>query len=237
MRRVLPKARVERMDADTMSKKNRFRQILGEFRTGKIDILIGTQMIGKGLDFPNVTLVGVIDADIGINLPDFRAAERTFQLLAQVSGRAGRSVKSGRVIIQTRMGDHHAVRCAVTHDYLGFVEQELPGRASPPYPPTIRLANVIFSTTRETAAAELAQDATEWIRRLASARPELRLTIVGPAPCAVDRIKQRWRWHTLVKCHSASALTRALRYFAERYDVPNRDGMRLVVDRDPVSLL
>lgn len=232
-----PEARIARMDVDTTSGKWAHAEILDRFGSGEIDVLLGTQMIAKGLDFPNVTLVGVIDADIGINLPDFRAAERTFQLLAQVSGRAGRSVKSGRVIIQTRMGDHHAVRCAVTHDYLGFVEQELQGRASPSYPPTIRLANVIFSTTRETAAAELAQDATEWIRRLASARPELRLTIVGPAPCAVDRIKQRWRWHTLVKCHSASALTRALRYFAERYDVPNRDGMRLVVDRDPVSLL
>ncbi len=232
-----PEARIARMDVDTTSGKWAHAEILDRFGAGDIDMLLGTQMIAKGLDFPNVTLVGVIDADVGINLPDFRAAERTFQLLAQVAGRAGRSVKSGRVIIQTRMGDHHAVRCAVTHDYLGFVAQELPGRVSPPYPPTIRLANVIFSATAEEATAQLAQDGTDWLRRLASARPELRLTIVGPAPCAVDRIKQRWRWHTLVKCSSGSALTRALRYFAERFEVPNRDGMRLVVDRDPASLL
>ena len=232
-----PEARIARMDVDTTSGKWAHAEILDRFGGGEIDILLGTQMIAKGLDFPNVTLVGVIDADVGINLPDFRAAERTYQLLAQVAGRAGRSAKSGRVIIQSRMGDHHAVRCAVTHDYLGFVEQELPGRASPPYPPTVRLANVVFSATAEDATAQLAQQATEWLRRLATARPELRLTIIGPAPCAVDRIKQRWRWHTLVKCGSASALTRALRYFAERFDVPNRDGMRLVVDRDPVSLL
>ena len=232
-----PEARIARMDVDTTSGKWAHAEILDRVGAGEIDILLGTQMIAKGLDFPNVTLVGVIDADVGINLPDFRAAERTFQLMAQVAGRAGRSVKTGRVIIQTRMGDHHAVRCAVTHDYLGFVEHELPGRVSPPYPPTIRLANILFSATAEDATASLAMEGTDWLRRLADARPELKLTIIGPAPCAVDRIKQRWRWHTLVKCVSASALTRALRYFAERFDVPNRAGMRLVVDRDPVSLL
>ena len=232
-----PTARIARMDVDTTSGKWAHAEILDRVGSGEIDILLGTQMIAKGLDFPNVTLVGVIDADVGINLPDFRAAERTYQLLAQVSGRAGRSVKSGRVIIQTRMGDHHAVHCAVTHDYLAFVATELPGRLSPPYPPTIRLANVIFSATAEDATAALAQQGTDWLRRLTSARPELHLAITGPAPCAVDRIKQRWRWHTLIKCPSATALTRALRFFAERFDVPARDGMRLVIDRDPVSLL
>lgn len=232
-----PDARIARMDVDTTSGKWAHAEILDRVGAGEIDILLGTQMIAKGLDFPNVTLVGVVDADVGINLPDFRAAERTFQLLAQVAGRAGRSVKEGRVIIQTRMGDHHAVRCALTHDYQGFVDEELPGRASPPYPPTIRLANVLFSATAEDATATLSQAGTAWLRRLLAARPELRLTIVGPAPCAVDRIKQRWRWHTLVKAPDPRALTRALRYFAERFEVPNRDGMRVVVDRDPVSLL
>ena len=232
-----PDARIARMDVDTTSGKWAHAEILDRVGAGDIDILLGTQMIAKGLDFPNVTLVGVIDADVGINLPDFRAAERTFQLLAQVAGRAGRSVKEGRVIIQTRMGGHHAVRCAVAHDYLGFVNEELPGRASPPYPPTIRLANVIFSATSESGAEALAQLGTAWLRRLVDARAELALTIIGPAPSAVERIKQRWRWHTLVKAVSAKNLTRALRYFAERFDVPNRDGMRMVVDRDPVSLM
>ena len=232
-----PEARIARMDVDTTSGKWAHAEILDRVGAGEVDILLGTQMIAKGLDFPNVTLVGVIDADVGINLPDFRAAERTFQLLAQVSGRAGRSVKTGRVIIQTRMGDHHAVRCAVAHDYEGFVAEELPGRTSPPYPPTIRLANVIFSATAEDATATLAMEGTDWLRRLNTAHPELQLTIIGPAPAAVDRIKQRWRWHTLVKARSSAALTRALRYFAERFEVPNRDGMRMVVDRDPVSLL
>ena len=232
-----PDARIARMDVDTTSGKWAHAEILDRVGAGEVDILLGTQMIAKGLDFPNVTLVGVIDADVGINLPDFRAAERTFQLLAQVAGRAGRSTKVGRVIIQSRMGEHHALRCAITHDYHGFVAEELPGRVSPPYPPTIRLANVIFSATAEDATATLAQQGTDWLRRLVAARPELQLTIIGPAPCAVDRIKQRWRWHTLIKAPRSAALTRALRYFAERFEVPNRDGMRLVVDRDPVSLL
>jgi primosomal protein N' (replication factor Y) len=232
-----PDARIARMDVDTTSGKWAHAEILDRVGAGEVDLLLGTQMIAKGLDFPNVTLVGVIDADVGINLPDFRAAERTFQLLAQVAGRAGRSTKAGRVIIQSRMGTHHALRCALAHDYEGFVAQELPGRASPPYPPTIRLANVVFSATAEQATADLAQQGTDWLRRLAAARTQLQLTIIGPAPCPVDRIKQRWRWHTLVKGRSGSALTRALRYFAERFEVPNRDGMRLVVDRDPVSLL
>lgn len=232
-----PDARIARMDVDTTSGKWAHAEILDRVGAGDVDILLGTQMIAKGLDFPNVTLVGVIDADIGINLPDFRAAERTFQLLAQVAGRAGRSTKVGRVIIQSRMGNHHALRCAIAHDYHGFVAEELPGRQSPPYPPTIKLANVIFSATAEDATATLAQQGTDWLRRLVAARPELQLTIIGPAPCAVDRIKQRWRWHTLVKAHRSAHLTRALRYFAERFEVPAKDGMRLVVDRDPVSLL
>ncbi|MEO6444829.1 MAG: hypothetical protein ABIZ91_18850, partial [Gemmatimonadaceae bacterium] len=124
-----------------------------------------------------------------------------------------------------------------THDYLGFVAAELPGRESPPYPPTIRLANVIFSATSEQGAASLAEEGTDWLRRLVAARAELDLTIIGPAPSPVERIKQRWRWHTLVKAKSSSDLTRALRYFVERFDVPNREGKRLVVDRDPVSLM
>jgi len=232
-----PAARIARMDVDTTSGKWAHTEILDRVASGDIDVLLGTQMIAKGLDFPNVTLVGVIDADVGINLPDFRAAERTFQLMAQVAGRAGRSVKPGRVIIQTRLGDHHAVRCALQHDYLGFVSEELPGRVSPPYPPTIKLANLVFSATTEEATASLAQDGTTWLKRLATARSQLGLTIVGPAPCPVDRIKQRWRWHTLVKCANPTSLTRVLRYLAERFPVPPRDGGRLVIDRDPVSLL
>src|SRR5204862_3277655 len=134
---------------DTTSGKWAHTRILDRVAAGEVDILLGTQMIAKGLDFPNVTLVGVIDADVGINLPDFRASERCFQLLSQVAGRAGRGVKGGEVLIQTRAPSHHAVKCALTHDYLAFVTEELAGRVSPAYPPTHRIANIGFTGLTE----------------------------------------------------------------------------------------
>src|SRR5829696_4840585 len=161
-----PTARVARMDVDTTSGKWAHTEILDRVAAGEVDILLGTQMIAKGLDFPNVTLVGVIDADVGINLPDFRASERCFQLLSQVAGRAGRGPKGGKVLIQTRVPSHHAVRCALTHDYRTFVKEELEGRINPPYPPNVRLVNIVFSGTDDRATAVLATDGADWIGRL-----------------------------------------------------------------------
>jgi primosomal protein N' (replication factor Y) len=232
-----PSARVARMDVDTTSGKWAHADILDRVGRGEIDILLGTQMIAKGLDFPNVTLVGVVDADVGINLPDFRASERCFQLLSQVAGRAGRGAKGGRVLIQTRVPSHHAVRYAITHDYRAFVEEELTGRQSPPYPPTNRIANLVFSGLKENPTAQLALDGADWLRRLLRARESAGLVAVGPAPCAIERIKGRWRWHLLLKADHPGELTRVGRYFLERFDVPNRDGLRVTLDRDPVSLL
>jgi len=232
-----PYARIARMDVDTTSGKWAHAEILDRVGRGEVEILLGTQMIAKGLDFPNVTLVGVIDADIGINLPDFRASERSFQLLSQVAGRAGRGPKGGEVIIQTRVPTHHAVQCAVTHDYLAFVRQESPARRDPPYPPAIRLANVIFSGVSEQATADLALDAADWLRKLLSSQAIAEVTLVGPAPCPVDRIKKRWRWHLLLKSQRASALSKVGRYFLERFPVPSSHALRVAFDRDPVSLL
>jgi primosomal protein N' (replication factor Y) len=202
-----------------------------------VDVLLGTQMIAKGLDFPNVTLVGVIDADVGINLPDFRASERCFQLLSQVAGRAGRGPLGGRVLIQTRVPSHHAVQCAVKHDYTGFVRQELEGRTTPTYPPSVRLANIVFSGTTEAATANLATAATTWLHALLRKRPMPGINVVGPAPCPVERIKSRWRWHVLIKAEHPAELTRLGRYFLERFPVPKVDGLRVTLDRDPVALL
>jgi primosomal protein N' (replication factor Y) (superfamily II helicase) len=232
-----PYARIARMDVDTTSGKWAHAEILDRVGRGEVEILLGTQMIAKGLDFPNVTLVGVIDADVGINLPDFRASERSFQLLSQVAGRAGRGPKGGEVLIQTRVPTHHAVQCAVTHDYLAFVRQESPARRDPPYPPAIRLANVIFSGLNEAATAKLALDAAEWMRNLLSSQAITEVTVVGPAPCPVDRIKKRWRWHLLLKSQRASALSKVGRYFLERFAVPSSHSLRVAFDRDPVSLL
>jgi len=232
-----PSARVARMDVDTTSGKWAHAEILDRVGAGDVDILLGTQMIAKGLDFPNVTLVGVIDADVGINLPDFRASERCFQLLSQVAGRAGRGARGGEVLIQTRVPSHHAVKCAVTHDYMSFVAEELAGRLQPVYPPNNRLANIVFSGSVESGVADLAIAGAGWLRRLVRVRESPGLTIIGPAPCAVERIKTRWRWHVLLKSEHPHELTRVGRYFLERFAVPARDGLRVTFDRDPVTLL
>jgi primosomal protein N' (replication factor Y) len=232
-----PAARIARMDVDTTSGKWAHTEILDRVGAGEVDILLGTQMIAKGLDFPNVTLVGVIDADVGINLPDFRASERCFQLLSQVAGRAGRGPKGGAVLIQTRCPSHHAVRCAMTHDYHTFVQQEMGGRKHPPYPPNVRIANVVLSGTQEDATARLATRAAAWLHKLLAARSLPGVTVIGPAPCPVERVKQRWRWHVLIKAERPQELGRVAQYLVERFEVPKQFGLRMTVDRDPVALL
>jgi primosomal protein N' (replication factor Y) len=232
-----PSARIARMDVDTTSGKWAHTRILDRVGSGDVDILLGTQMIAKGLDFPNVTLVGVVDADVGINLPDFRASERCFQLLSQVSGRAGRGAKGGRVLIQTRLPGHHAVRYAVAHDYVSFVRDEMAGRVDPPYPPNVRLANIVFSGVIEDSTAKLAIHAGEWLRELIVTRAGDEVTVVGPAPCPIERIKSRWRWHVLLKSAHPGELSRVSRYFMERFEVPNTAQLRVTLDRDPVALL
>ena len=232
-----PTCRIARMDVDTTGGRLAHATILDRVGRGDADLLLGTQMIAKGLDFPNVTLVGVVDADVGINLPDFRASERTFQLLSQVAGRAGRGPKGGEVIIQTRNPMHHAVRCAVKHDSVAFAREELPARDSPAYPPSVRLTRIVLSATTEAAAADLAIAAVDWLRRLTEARELRTITLVGPAPCPVERIKQRWRWHVVIKATDASELSRLLTYFATRFPVPAKAQSRVSIDRDPVTLL
>jgi len=231
-----PTARVARMDVDSTSGKWAHTEILDRVGNGEIDILLGTQMIAKGLDFPNVTLVGVIDADIGINLPDFRSSERTFQLLSQVAGRAGRGPKGGEVYIQTRSPQHHAVQCAIEHDYHRFVAEELPGRVSPPYPPTLRIANLVISGTVEVPVAECAQAAADWLSERIDAL-DGEVTLVGPAPCPIERIQNRWRWHLVLKTAKAGSLTRLMRAFLTRFELPAKHEMRVTFDRDPVALL
>ncbi|CAN5809333.1 primosomal protein N' [soil metagenome] len=228
-----PRARVARMDLDTTSTKWSHQRILGAVERGEVDLLIGTQMIAKGLDFPNVTLVGVVDADTGLYLPDFRSAERTFQLLAQVAGRAGRGPKGGRVVVQTRHPLHHALLWAARHDAEGFLQEERELRRAPPYPPELHLVNLIVSGEGETDTANRAADVADWCHTLVT-RHELLVTVLGPAPCPLARIKDRWRWHVLLKGPSA-VLGRIVRYAARR--LPSAGKTRVVIDRDPVSLL
>jgi primosomal protein N' (replication factor Y) len=233
----IPALRIARMDVDTTSRKWSHAEILDRVERGEVDVLLGTQMIAKGLDFPNVTLVGVVDADVGINLPDFRASERCFQLLSQVAGRAGRGPKGGEVFIQTREPGHHAVRCAIEHDYRQFVRQELQGRVEPPYPPTNRLINVVFSGTREEETMRLAMDAADRVSAVLDRRADNAVAMIGPAKCPIERIKNRWRWHLMLKSSHTGQLGRVGRYLAEKLPVPGSGQLRVVVDRDPVSLL
>jgi primosomal protein N' (replication factor Y) (superfamily II helicase) len=228
-----PEARVARMDLDTTSTKWSHQRILAGVEKGEIDLLIGTQMIAKGLDFPNVTLVGVVDADTGLYLPDFRSAERTFQLLAQVAGRAGRGPKGGRVLVQTRHPSHHALISAAQHDAEGFLQEERALRSVPPYPPAVSLVNFICSGKDEREVGLRAASLADWCNGLLS-RHELPLTVLGPAPCPLVRIKERWRWHVLLKGPS-SDLGRVVRYAAQR--LKRNSSVRVVIDRDPVTLL
>lgn len=228
-----PEARIARMDLDTTSAKWSHQAILDRVSRGEVDILLGTQMIAKGLDFPNVTLVGVVDADTGLHLPDFRAAERAFQLVAQVAGRAGRGPKGGRVLVQTRSPDHYALVAAGHHDAEGFCATELAQRVEPPYPPLASLVNLVLSGTAEARVADAAAQMARWCGALV-ARQSLAVDVLGPAPCALARIKDRWRWHVVLRGES-EAIGRIVRYGATRW--PEPAGVRVAVDRDPTSLL
>lgn len=235
---TFPSARIARMDVDTTGAKWAHHDILGRVERREVDILLGTQMIAKGLDFPNVTLVGVVNADTGINLPDFRATERTFQLLTQVAGRAGRGPLGGEVFIQTALPNHYAIECATEHDFVGFAERELAARREPTYPPHCRLVNVVVSGLEEAATQETAQQAAEWLDGLLVARKVRDIAIVGPAPCPIDRIRGRWRWHFLLRSESAKTLGEVARYFFERWEPPKgKADLRVAIDRDPVALL
>ena len=228
-----PEARIARMDLDTTSTKWSHQRILASVEAGEVDLLIGTQMIAKGLDFPNVTLVGVVDADTGLYLPDFRSAERTFQLLAQVAGRAGRGPKGGRVLVQTRHPSHHALVWAQQHDTEGFLREERALRVDPPYPPATSLVNLLLSGADEKEVGRRAAGVADWCAALIE-RYQLPITVLGPAPCPLVRIKDRWRWHVLLKGPS-EALGRVVRYAAR--SLPRESSTRVVIDRDPVSLL
>ena len=230
-----PAARLARMDLDTTSSKWAHHRILERVGRREVDILLGTQMIAKGLDFPNVTVVGVVDADTALHLPDFRAAERTFQLLAQVAGRAGRGPLGGRVVVQTRAPGHHAIRAASHHSVGEFAAAELPLRAPPhpAYPPHVGLARFLAAAPQESAAQRAAERVAAWLRRASAEKLAGALAVLGPAPCPIPRLQNRWRWHVLAKAADPKTLGRVM----HAWQTLGRGVAEVVVDRDPVSLL
>ncbi|MGC8758858.1 MAG: primosomal protein N' [Bryobacteraceae bacterium] len=230
--RYFPEARVARLDRDTAAGKNQYERILGGFREGAYDILVGTQMIAKGHDIPNVTLVGVINADIGLSLPDFRAAERTFQLLTQVAGRAGRHHLPGLVLIQTNAPDHYAIRCAAAQDYAKFYEKELEFRRLMRYPPFCAMANVLLRAPTQEGAMRLAGEAAQVLGPGGEG-----VKILGPAEAPVPRLKSEYRYQILIKALSRPKLNEMLHALRRHAAAEKWPATALVVDVDPVTLL
>ena len=231
---------VQRMDSDTMSRPGSHRRVLEAFRNREIHILVGTQMIAKGLDFPNVTLVGVVNADVGLHLPYFRAGERTFQLLAQVAGRAGRGELGGRVMIQTFTPDHPCISLAANHDYLKFAELELAHRKEHQYPPYQRLARLIVRSENESAAMAFAESLAGAFRE-ALRKPERNppqapgLRLLGPAEAPVYRLNSYFRHHFQLQSVSPGLLHSVLREVLSVVRAPS--GVEYVVDIDPFNMM
>ena len=231
-----PSQVVERMDSDTMQRPGSHQKVLDAFREGHIQILLGTQMIAKGLDFPNVTLVGVINADVGLHLPDFRSAERTFQLLAQVAGRTGRSERGGRVLIQTYTPEHPCISLATKHDYLTFAQMELVQRQAHEYPPYQRLVRLIVRSLKEDAAFGFAEQLSGAFREaLASEERAASVRVLGPAECPVFRLNSYFRFHFQLQSANPGVLHQVLREVLARARPPH--NVEFQVDVDPFNML
>jgi primosomal protein N' (replication factor Y) (superfamily II helicase) len=232
LHQAFPRARIARLDRDTVTGKRQYETILQDFREGNYDILVGTQMIAKGHDIPNVTFVGVVSADIGLGMPDFRAAERTFQLLTQVAGRAGRGSTPGRVLIQTINPDHYAVKLAAAQDYQAFYDKELHFRRMMHYPPFAAMANVLVRSEKKELAMRMSTDLSY---KLTPPPPQLR--VMGPAEAPVPRLKAEYRYQFLIKAASRKTLNETLQR-VRQYAVEQKwPATALVIDVDPLTLM
>jgi primosomal protein N' (replication factor Y) len=230
--KLFPKARLRRMDSDIMKRKEDYRRVLGEFRTGKVDILVGTQMIAKGLHFPNVTLVGIIFADMALHQPDFRAGERTFQLLTQVAGRAGRGDVEGEVFVQSFTPFHPAIQFARRHDFGGFYEQEVEFRQQLSYPPFARIVMLTLKGRSE----QKVQFAAEHLKReLEKLTADLKnVILLGPAPAPLLRAETFYRYQIMLRVRQMPEVSRRLAKLMADLKLP--EEVTAAVDIDPVSL-
>ena len=240
IKKVLPRVPVTRMDRDTTTRKGSHQKILGQLRRGEVNLLVGTQMITKGHDLPRVTLVGVLAADLSLNIPDFRAGERTFQLLTQVAGRAGRGDLPGKVFIQSFNPNHYSIQMAQEQNYTAFFEREAQIRQQMSYPPFVRLVNLRFEDNSQKRITRFAQALEELVQRRFKEDPKLgeRLEALGPAMAPLGKLKGRYRYQMLFKGKQWKCLHDfVLKLLAERdAELPSR-GVKLIVDVDPVHML
>jgi primosomal protein N' (replication factor Y) (superfamily II helicase) len=227
---LFPQARIGRVDRDTIRRRGSLAGLLNRFAKRELDVLVGTQMIAKGHDFPRVTLVGVISADVGLGLADFRAGERTFQLLTQVAGRAGRGDIRGEAIVQTLFPNHYSIQYACRQDYSGFFQQELKFRQAMQYPPAVALVNAVVKGRTHQGALK---DAAEVVLALRS-NPMPSVRVLGPAPAPLSRLKGEHRAQFFLKGSSRAAMRQALLgALASRPEIKRRT----IVDVDPASVL
>ncbi len=233
---AFPQARIGRLDRDTVRGREDFERVLGAFHAGELDILSGTQMIAKGHDIHGVTLVGVVGADFALGFPDFRAAERTFQLLTQVAGRAGRGTAPGRVVLQTYYPDHYAIQFAARHDYAGFYEKEARFRRMMHYPPFTAVANVLVRSPKLEQALRISGLLGRWFEKTAKQRPE-DLRVLGPAAAPIVRLKRDYRYHFVLKSASRKRLNATLRALLVYADAEKISRANVIVDVDALALL
>ncbi len=237
LKQLAPRARVARMDRDTTSKRGSHEEIIRRWERGEIDILVGTQMVTKGHDISGVTLVGALLADLSLNLPDFRAAERTFQLLSQVAGRAGRGDSPGRVIVQTYAPDHYAIQHLVAHDYRGFFHSESEFRRALNYPPFGRLVNLRLDGPKLAEVEEKAHVLAAELRELQGRKLKYRdhIEVLGPATAPIEKLRNRYRWQLLLRGKQSAVLLEFARHARDLF--PRAPNVRLHIDVDPYSML
>jgi primosomal protein N' (replication factor Y) len=226
MRAFFPEARVIRWDRDVTGRKGSHERLLASFTNHEADVIVGTQMIAKGLDLPMVTLVGIVSADTGLHLPDFRSGERSFQLLAQVAGRAGRRERGGKVILQSYTPEHYALQAAAHHDYQGFFQEEIAFRRTAHYPPFSQLVRLVYAAASPRQAQHAADDLAKRIEEEITTLNLSGASIIGPAPAFSERIRNRYRWHLFIRATAVQPILDALG------PLPG-----WMIDVDPVSML
>ncbi|HGY90150.1 MAG TPA: primosomal protein N', partial [Planctomycetes bacterium] len=231
-RSLFPHARVARMDSEAMKARDAHVDLFSKIRSREIDILVGTQMAAKGLDFPGITLIGVVAADTSLLIPDFRSAERTFQLVTQVAGRSGRGAKEGRVLVQTYSPDHYAYQAALGHDYEGFAEKELVHRREARYPPFGSLLRIVIQGEDEKAVRERSGVIAE---ALGMGAASLGITMLGPSPCPLSRIKRLFRYHIVFRADHGRDLEELIPR-GERL-LSSTKRIQVLIDRDPTSMM